>query len=284
MRWLKLLLIPALLCAQVASAQQAVVLMVLSGGGGYPSGQAFAYDANYLGSLSTNIAGSTPVAADGDTVGAWRDLSGNGFDLAAAADNATRPIYHVSGGKAYVSFASASSTVLIRSASSGLWQNTSGYFTVCFSLRAPSIATNAVVLGEFATGSANSIIKFLTANSTTASSASVNYKTDGATVIQSPVGVVRANALDATWRVVCMINKGNGTQGNIDGVQGTYLTWSSGYSSAITTNRFTMGANMASGSLTAFADMDISAARGWPRVLTSAELRRTLALMKDAHP
>ena len=147
-----------------------------------------------------------------------------------------------------------------------------------------NIATNAVVLGEFATGSANSMIKFLTANSTTASSASVNYKTDGATVIQTPVGVVQANALDATWRVVCMINKGNGTQGNIDGVQGTYLTWSSGYSSAITTNRFTMGANMASGSLTAFADMDISAARAWPRVLSPSELNRVLTLMKAAHP
>lgn len=284
MRWLKLLLIPALLYGQVASAQSAIVRLLLSGGGGYPAGQTFAFDANVIGSLSTNIAGSTGVAADGDTVGTWRDLTANNFNLAAAADDTTRPIYHVSGGKAYVSFASASSTVLIRSASSGLWQNTNGYFTVCFSLRAPSIATNAVVLGEFATGSANSIIKFLTANSTTASSASVNYKTDSATVIQTPVGVVQANALDATWRVVCMINKGNGTQGNIDGVQGTYLTWSAGYSSAITTNRFTMGANMAAGSLSAYADMDISAARAWPRVLTPSELNRVLTLMKAAHP
>ena len=285
MRWLKLLsLCAALLAPQAVLAQSDIINILLSGPAGYPSGQAFAFDANILPSLSTNIAGTTAVTADGDTVGTWRDASGNAFHLAAAADDTTRPIYHISGGKGYVSFTSASSQVLLRSASSGLWQNTNGNFTVCFSLRAPSIATNAVVLGEFATGNANSIIKFLTANSTTASSASVNYKTDGATVIQTPVGAVQATALDSTWRVVCMINKGNGTQGNIDGTQGTFLTWSGSYSSSITTNRFTMGANIAGGTLSAYADMDISAARGWPRILSPSELNRVLSLMKAAHP
>ncbi len=285
MRSIKLLaLCAALFAPQAVRAQSDIINILLSGPAGYPSGQAFAFDANILPSLSTNIAGSTAVTADGDTVGTWRDDSGNAFHLAAAADDTTRPVYHVSGGKGYVSFTSASSQVLIRSASSGLWQNTNGNFTVCFSLRAPSIATNAVVLAEGSSSAANPIIKFLTANATTASSASVNYRTDGATVIQNPVGVVQANALDSTWRVVCMINKGNGTQGNIDGTQGTFLTWSSGYSSAITTNRFTMGAIINNGAAGSYADVDISAARGWPRILSPTELNRVLSLMKAAHP
>jgi hypothetical protein len=57
--------------------------------------------------LWQDVAGTIPVAADGDPVALWQDKSGNGTDL-MQSDTALRPVYRAGGGKPYIQFSSTS--------------------------------------------------------------------------------------------------------------------------------------------------------------------------------
>jgi hypothetical protein len=54
--------------------------------------------------LFQNLAGTTPVAADGDVVGCIMDKSGNGNHLVASADDTTRPVYKTDGRYHWIEF------------------------------------------------------------------------------------------------------------------------------------------------------------------------------------
>lgn len=55
-------------------------------------------EADNLGSQWQTISGTTAVAADGDVVGTWNDLSANGFNFTATADDTTRLTHKIVNG------------------------------------------------------------------------------------------------------------------------------------------------------------------------------------------
>lgn len=63
-------------------------------------------DPTVLSSMWQDVAGTVPVAADGDPVALWQDQSGNGNHL-TQADPAKRPIYRAAGGKKWLEFGGA---------------------------------------------------------------------------------------------------------------------------------------------------------------------------------
>lgn len=69
-----------------------------------PVGTTAWFDASDLTTMFQNVAGTTP-AVIGSPVGLWKDKSGNGYDIAAAANDTTRPTLRRQGGKYYVEFA-----------------------------------------------------------------------------------------------------------------------------------------------------------------------------------
>src|SRR5690349_20001558 len=77
-------------------------------------------EASDLTTLFQNIAGSTPVSADGQTVGAWNDKSGAGFNISAAADDSSLPIWNLNAGLSYVSF-NGNGLILRRTADLGFY-------------------------------------------------------------------------------------------------------------------------------------------------------------------
>lgn len=81
-------------------------------------------DASDVSTLFQDVAGSTPVAADGNPVGMWCDKGGDDFHLLAAADDTTRPTYKTSGGLHWVEF-DGSNDVLRRLESLELQQSCS---------------------------------------------------------------------------------------------------------------------------------------------------------------
>lgn len=88
-------------------------------------------DASDTAHILTTIAGSTPVSADGDPVGQWKDANGNGFNLAAAADDTTRPTWH-SGTYPYVTF-DGTNDILFRAAQLTMFSG--GSATIVMSVR-----------------------------------------------------------------------------------------------------------------------------------------------------
>jgi hypothetical protein len=85
----------------------AVRQIVLFGGGWSPAklflaGQQGAwYDPSDMGSMFTDTAGTTPVAADGDLVARINDKSGNGYHLLQATST-KRPLFKVSGAQRWL--------------------------------------------------------------------------------------------------------------------------------------------------------------------------------------
>lgn len=60
-------------------------------------------EAGRLDTLFTTVAGTT-TPADTGTVGRWLDLSVNGFDMTATADDTTRPTWNANSGLPYLNF------------------------------------------------------------------------------------------------------------------------------------------------------------------------------------
>lgn len=83
------------------------------------------YDPSDLSTLFQDSAGTTPVTADGQSVGKIVDKSGNGNHLTASG--AARPLYKTSSGLSWLLFDGASNVVM--TASGRTWAATSDFYT-----------------------------------------------------------------------------------------------------------------------------------------------------------
>lgn len=91
--------IACLVVPQVTAAQSILsVLLSAPPSSLSTSGLVLRLEADNLGSQWQTIAGTTAVAADGDVVGTWNDLSTNAFNFTATADDGTRLTHKIVNG------------------------------------------------------------------------------------------------------------------------------------------------------------------------------------------
>lgn len=122
-----------------------------SGSGLVTSGLLGYWEADNLSKIYKEIAGTTNVSADGDTVGMWKNNLGDGFDVTAIADDTTRPLYKTSGGLHWILF-DGSNDILFRAAALGMFGGNSGSMTLVMAIQSAAAAQTAVVSEAVASG------------------------------------------------------------------------------------------------------------------------------------
>lgn len=193
-----------------------------------------------LDTLFQEVAGETAVSEAEDTVGAWNDLSANGFDLTAAADDATRPLWHPDGGAGGASpyvLLDGTDDYLFRAASIGAYAaGASSWFV--------AVRGNPAVIrrlaAEGSSASDNPIYDLLQARQTTASTGSVFIQNDAASTIVNDDEDVQLNAFDNTDNVYGVVDDGSSITGYLDGVASEPISYTR--SGTLTLNRFAVGA------------------------------------------
>jgi hypothetical protein len=172
--------------------------------------------------ILTTIAGSTPVSADGDPVGQWKDANGNGFDFSATGDDTTRPTWHPgTGGHAYVSFDGVND-ILRRTAGLGMYA--AGSVTIVMAIRVDTTAAKGMFLSE-AASTGNNPFYGIVQNLTDTNDTSAFIK-DNAGGIPFNSSLVFDEALPASTNVVYIqVDSGTSITGYADGVAGTPVTY-----------------------------------------------------------
>lgn len=202
-------------------------------------------EADDLATLFQNIAGSTAVSADGQTVGTWNDKSGNAFHLTAAADDTTRPTYNTSGGLSWVTFDGVND-VLRRLAKLGMYDASA--CSVYLAMRA-NPATSARLVADGSSSSTNPIYAPMFSDPAVASTSQVYLRNDAGTQINlkfSKTGVF--NNSDCVYGIE---DTGSLINSYLNGV----LTAGTSYTrtGTVTTDRFALGALLRSTPASFFA-------------------------------
>lgn len=115
-----------------------------SGSGLVTSGLLGYWEADNLSKIYKEIAGTTNVSADGDTVGMWKNNLSDGFDVTAAADNTTRPLYKTGGGLHWILY-DGSDDILFRNAALGVWGSNSGACTIVQAVQSAAASQTNIV-------------------------------------------------------------------------------------------------------------------------------------------
>lgn len=188
-----------------------------------PSGAVFQFDANDLTTLFQDVAGSTAVTTTGQTVGKWNDKSGNARHVAAAADNATRPIYDLTSGVHSVVGSAVNSTVLIGTNPSGMWQ--AGAWSLVFAVKA-NAGTGQAVMADGSSSSTFPLAAYARSNGSTASTMSNSFRDSatGTINLTDPTVALKTAVFDNNYRVVVLIDDGSGFTVWYDGVKQSKIT------------------------------------------------------------
>ena len=101
---------------------------------------------------------TTAVSANADPVGCIKDKSGNGFNLSAAANDGTRPVY-TTGTSNYVAF-NGTNSFLFRTGGSGLdLYGSAAQYSIWVCVRSNSTAAGAILVAESNSGATNQFVK-----------------------------------------------------------------------------------------------------------------------------
>ena len=144
--------------------------------------------------LFTEVAGST-TPNDTETVGRWADKSMNSFDLAAIADDTTRPTWVANSGVPYVNV-DGSNDLLTRAAGLGLLGN----FSVFLAMRG-NPATNRVLFGEADSAGGATRFDVIKSNNTTATTGDMLARNAASTIWFAAGSVSAPLAFDNTDKV-----------------------------------------------------------------------------------
>lgn len=251
-----------------------------------PTGASFKFFADDLANLKTDIAGSTAVTADGDTVGKWLDSSGNSYHVAAAADDGTRPLYHVRSGKGYVT-GDGTNDILYSTTAPNLFGVAGGNnFTICISYRWTSPAGGKTVVDESDAGSTNTIGSYIRSLSATPANASSSMRGNDASTNIVPASTnFYTNANDGADHVLCYVRNATVLTPYLDGVAGsTVAVTSTGYT-ANQINLFARyrGRSSGSPSLDAYAGIDLYGVVAWTSD-KSANMADIYTVMRALYP
>jgi hypothetical protein len=192
-------------------------------------------EADDLTTLWQEIAGSTQVSADGQTVGKWDDKSGDGFHLTAAADDTTRPTYNTAGGLHWVTF-DGTNDVLRRTAALFAM---SGAYTAVFAIRG-NPGGNDVMFGQSNSASDNTIHHWRAGGAAT-TTMSESFRNDAGGNLSS-AGITVANAFNDTDRVIGITYNNGAVATYLDGVADDTLSYTP--SGVYTFDRTALGARV----------------------------------------
>lgn len=218
-----------------------------------------------LTTLFQDVAGTTPVTADGQTVGMWKNKQGDGFNLTAAADNATRPLYKTASGLSWIEFDGVDDILRALSARGAY---SAGACTVMVAIRSPA-SSSGTMYGEGAsTGSPGAFYSPMQNSSTDFNDMQATNRTDAGTFPLGGTLLGDETIIANTDLVFITTDSGTFIQGYADGVTKQNAT----YSRATTTlDRTSIGGNQRS-SATNFFLGRIVGVWVWNRVLNSTEL------------
>jgi len=239
-----------------------------------PPGYTSAYHfirANSLSDLFQDVAASTPVTADGQSVGFVNDRSGNGFHFSAAADNATRPNYRDSGGVKFIE-SDGFDAILRRLAASNMYSLMQGQGITFMAAARIAPSTAMTWFGE-GRGSVDTPFFGFRGDATAGSGMTAFIRNDGNVSKVLTTDNLQAGAHNDTWKVYEWHCKPEtlpscSVQPFVNGVAGTKRTFTA--DGTMTVDRTAYGAiqrTAASG----FANMDLAAAGLWP-LLSGADL------------
>lgn len=192
--------------------------------------------ADDLTSMWQDTAKASQVSADSQTVGYWADKAAGGFDISAAGNDTTRPLYKTASGVHWVEFDGAND-LLRRLDALNLW-NASGY-TAVFAMRALSNATLAYLCGQGHATTTNAILGVL-GSAGVAANTGHNYRNDSSTTVLNSGSSTGVNFLDGTDRVVMIVDNGSSVIAYLDGVAGTSRSYTRA-GNTISANRFALG-------------------------------------------
>lgn len=191
-------------------------------------------EADAVNTLFTTIAGST-TPADGGTVGRWQDRSANGFDLTAAADDGTRPLWNLNSGFSYINFTGTGEAIR-RAADLGMYA--AGAASVFVAVRG-NPGTNTILVSSANSAVNNELYDIVQSNTVTASSASALIRNGAGTQLLANATVLQTGAFDNTDRVYGIIDSGIDVTPYVDGTAGAITTYSR--SGTIAPDRFAVG-------------------------------------------
>lgn len=190
--------------------------------------------------FQSNVGSGTGATANGDNVGYIADLSGNGFHLTSAADDATRPTLQGVGVKPYLQFTTASTQLLLRLASTGMYA--AGAASVFITHRGVPTAGGGNIVGELDTGSANSRYQIVVYNGATPANQGSFLRTSGNTVlVTSSVNVYVTAFSSSVDTVNGVVDSGSSLTGYKDGLAGTPQNYTR--SGSLTLNKFQINPN-----------------------------------------
>lgn len=180
-------------------------------------------------------AGTTAVT-DGSACGFAGDKSGTAFNLTSAADDTTRPNWVSTGGFPYLDFTSASSQILLRQATLGLYA--AGAVSIFAAVKA-NPATNAIFCGEGSSASNNPAYLLPRANGSTASTNEMYIRNDANTTITISALPTTPSFWNNTDQVVGITDDGANLIPYINTTAQTTRTYTR--SGALTIDRFSLG-------------------------------------------
>lgn len=231
-----------------------------------PTGAVFQFEADDLTTLFQNIAGSTAVTTSGQTVGKWNDKSGNGNNVAAAADDGTRPLYDLTSGISSV-VADGTDDVLFKTAALNLWS--AGAWTIVFAVKS-STAGGRTLIGEGNSGNATPFASYARSLAATSTSFANSLRNDANTNLSDPTVTLQTGVFDGTYHVIVLGDDGSGWTVWLDGVKGSKIV--SGYvrSGSLTLDRFSLFARVRP-AISEYFGGNLQFACGYTRFLSDAD-------------
>lgn len=219
-------------------------------------------DASDLTTLYTDIAGTTPVTADGDPVGRWTDKAGGSLYVAASANGATRPTWRYNGGHPYIEFDGGD--FLQRAVTIGLYA--AGSATIMVAVQ-DNQQQQGTLFSESLSTSANDIYDLIRNNGTVFNDATGFIRDHGNNTVFTTT-VVRTNAFPGLTSdtVYTVTDDGSNIVGYSDkGAVGSSVGYTRG---ASTFDRFAIGSRYAGA---AFTKSKIYGMGFWTKVLSGSE-------------
>lgn len=214
--------------------------------------------------LFTDILATTGVTTDGDSIGAAKDATGNGYDLTAVTGTTDRPVWHNTGGIYRITFDGGD--MLRRLANLGMYDAAGSTIVL-------GVKHNATQQGSvLAEGRSTTTTPYYapTRNGWAAfNDLYATYRTDGSTLPLNTV-LLKAGAYPTTtYSSVIVTDTGSSITGYYDGSPGT----SQSYSRAATTlDQFSLGARLRLTSTDDFFVGDLTYLKIYGRVLSSTDI------------
>lgn len=225
------------------------------------------FEASDSANLFQLITGATAATANNDPVGTWKDKNGNGFDLAAPANNTTRPTLQGIGTYPVVRFDRVSSQYLFRSASLGLYA--AAGCTMMFSVRMDTTpAVKQCFASEGLSSASNPAYEILRLNADNNDLGAFVKDNAGTIVVNSPTLADEA-IQNATNVVIILTDTGSSLTVYVDGIAYTSYAYTRGTSTGW--DRFALGAFLRT-TAEDFLDGDVYGASFHTAVLNSSEI------------